>query len=427
MRNSWFFLGNLNHDGGLVDIFPIEPSHLSQGFGGHLVSQFASFIDGSTNCPNSLHIPGTITLGAIKCVSKFAGTFFLWLSTGFNHNSHQRLSGNSHGSRSRQSHSPVKHVTSCERDLLGLQFGSISQSSNGGPVFFASVATTTIRRLWKDIEQLRFHPMLSAAVALVPPFDHMSSKILALPPEIPAEQYHGRTDQAPCGNNFQGCGSLFLPNTNLMKDAIESRTGIKFPTILDNHVFGQDAMEVLVGTGYRTMRVIKIKTLNVYAFGLYVHPYSVCERLGPKYASIPVSELKNNLDFYNDLLREDIRMTVRLVVNCNGLKINTVRQAFEKSLRARLEKMNPSTDYHCLSVFGSYFKRDIPLPVGTTIDFRRTADGLFVTEISGKTIGAVHSRDLCRAFFDMYVGDLPVSAQAKEELAENVAGLIRRC
>lgn len=31
------------------------------------------------------------------------------------------------------------------------------------------------------------------------------------------------------------------------------------------------------------------------------------------------------------------------------------------------------------------------------------------------------------AFFDMYIGDLPVSLQAKEEVAENVAGLIRRC
>lgn len=156
-----------------MDIFSIEPSHLSQGFGGHLVSQFASFIDGTTNCHNSLHMPGRITLGAMKYVSKFAGTVFLWLSTGFNHNSRQRLSDSSHGSRFRRSQSPVNHVTSCEPDLLGLQFGSISQSSNGMPVFFASVATTTIRRLWKEIEQLRFHPMLSAAAALVPPFDHM--------------------------------------------------------------------------------------------------------------------------------------------------------------------------------------------------------------------------------------------------------------
>ncbi|RZR79816.1 hypothetical protein BHM03_00005662, partial [Ensete ventricosum] len=47
--------------------------------------------------------------------------------------------------------------------------------------------------------------------------------------------------------------------------------------------------------------------------------------------------------------------------------------------------------------------------------------------VGGRQVGAVHSKDLCRAFFDMYIGDVPVSLQAKEEVAENVAGLIRRC
>lgn len=31
------------------------------------------------------------------------------------------------------------------------------------------------------------------------------------------------------------------------------------------------------------------------------------------------------------------------------------------------------------------------------------------------------------AFFGMYIGDLPVSLQAKEDIAENIAVLIRRC
>ncbi|KAJ6824066.1 fatty-acid-binding protein 2 [Iris pallida] len=221
-----------------------------------------------------------------------------------------------------------------------------------------------------------------------------------------------------------------MPNLNWGRDATEPKTGIKFPTSLDSWLVRDNpylTTEVLVGIGSRSMRIIKIKTLKVYAFGLYVHPDSVCEKLGPKYASVPVSELKNRSEFYEDLLREDIHMSVRLVVNINGLKINTVRDAFEKSIRNRLEKMNPSTDYNCLQAFGSYFKQDIPLPVGTTINFRQTADGELITEIGGKLIGAVHSKDLCRAFFDMYIGDVPVSVQAKEEIAQNVAGLIRRC
>lgn len=42
---------------------------------------------------------------------------------------------------------------------------------------------------------------------------------------------------------------------------------------------------------------------------LDVHPDSICEKLGSKYASVPVEELKNHSDFFEDLLRY---MTKRL-------------------------------------------------------------------------------------------------------------------
>ncbi|CAK9153054.1 unnamed protein product [Ilex paraguariensis] len=175
------------------------------------------------------------------------------------------------------------------------------------------------------------------------------------------------------------------------------------------------------------MTIIRIKSLKVYAFGFYIHPYDVCEKLGLKYASIPVGELNKHNKFYEDLLREDINMTVRLVINCNGIKISTVKDAFEKSLRARLIKTNPETDYCCLTTFGSIFSQDIPLRSGTTIDFRRTGDGHLITEIGGNQIGAVHSKDLCRAFFDMYIGEVPVCEQTKAEIGKNVGRIIRRC
>lgn len=31
------------------------------------------------------------------------------------------------------------------------------------------------------------------------------------------------------------------------------------------------------------------------------------------------------------------------------------------------------------------------------------------------------------AFFDMYIGDVPVSERTKEEIGKNVASLIKRC
>ncbi|ONM62483.1 Fatty-acid-binding protein 2 [Zea mays] len=174
------------------------------------------------------------------------------------------------------------------------------------------------------------------------------------------------------------------------------------------------------------MRVMRVKNLNLYAFGLYMQPTSIREKLGPKYASFPTDKLMENPDFYSDLLRENLDIRVRLVVNYNGLSVGAVRDVFEKSLGLRLQKMNPNTDFHCLKTFGSHFTEDIAIPSGTKIDFCQTSDGKLITEIDGKQIGAVRSKDLCKAFFDMYIGDSPVSLEAKKVVAQNVAGLIGR-
>jgi len=126
-----------------------------------------------------------------------------------------------------------------------------------------------------------------------------------------------------------------------------------------------------------------------------MQPNSIREKLGPKYASVPTDKLMENPDFYGDLLRENLDMRVRLVINYNGLSVGAVRDVFEKSLGLRLQKMNPNTDYHCLKTFGSHFTEDIAIPAGTKIDFCQTSDGKLITEINGKQIGAVQSKDLC--------------------------------
>lgn len=428
MRNNWFFFLNLDIDGGYRHIFPTNPN-FSQGFGAQFLSQFGSLVDVSLYHTNHFITCESLALQeTLSYISKFAGTLFIWSSTRSNFNIFRKLSRNSQGTNPRNnlSSTQIKHATSSRQKPFRLHFGPGSDVESGIPVFFAKIVSSTLRFLWKQVQQNQAFPVLSLAAALVPPFDNLSSKVLAdsIPLQDHVERISGPMD------DYRSCDSLAISRIFWERDAIEPKTGIKFPTILDSSFGGEDSShlttEVLVGTGSRSMRVIKIKTLKVYAFGLYVQPDSVCEKLG-KYATVPVDELANRSDFFEDLLREDIHMTVRLVVNCNVLKINTVRDAFEKSLRTRLQKMNPETDYHCLRAFGSYFQQEIPLPMGTTINFRQTVEGQLITEIGGKLIGAVHSKDLCRAFFDMYIGDDPVSAQTKQEIIQNVAGLIRRC
>ncbi|XP_023732781.1 fatty-acid-binding protein 2 isoform X2 [Lactuca sativa] len=297
------------------------------------------------------------------------------------------------------------------------------------PEIFNKFSRFAIKQLVGKAKELQFIPALSLAGNLVPPLDNISRNYLAVSHENVNGVVGRYMNHVPCEVQQQKCGDLH-GNFNCSSPAVEPKTGIEFPTLLDNIFGGSNSSlntEVLVGTGSKTMKIIKIKSLKLYAFGFYVHPYDICKKLGSKYASLPKEEVNKHHNFYSDLLREDISMTVRLVVSYNGLKISTVRDAFEKSLRARLIKMNPDTDYDCLRSFGSLFSEDIPIRAGTTIKIGRTADGHLVTEIEGKRIGAVHSRDLCRAFFDMYIGDGPVSEQTKTEIGENVANIMRRC
>ncbi|KAJ4708918.1 fatty-acid-binding protein 2-like [Melia azedarach] len=418
MRNNWFLM---DFDGGDPYFLPTE-FFLTRSFGVHLFSQ-----------SSYLHVPGSQTLQeALNCISKFTGAFLFWFTSGSSSNLSRRITGNQHGSTTGicKSSAQVKQITSAGHKLAGFRFGSGSESEYASPVVFSKVSSNAIKILFREGKGLQSSSVLSLAAAVIPPFGNVSSKVLAVPLADGEVQIHECIDQSPCAVEPHQCGGLTFPNLNRRRHAIEPKTGIEFPMILDNFLDTENnsslTSEVLVGTGSRTMKIIKIKSLKIYAFAFYVQPRSVCEKLGPKYASILVDDLNKRREFYEDLLREDIDMTVRLVINCNGMKVNAVKDAFEKSLRARLVKTNPDTDYHCLTKFGSYFTQDIPLPLGTTIDFRRTADGELITEIGGNQMGAVRSKDLCRAFFDMYIGDVPVSEQTKEEIGKNVASMIRR-
>ncbi|XP_039051111.1 fatty-acid-binding protein 2-like [Hibiscus syriacus] len=424
MSNKWFFFVDL--DGGSPYAFPMD-TFVSSGLGAHLFSQFSSFVDSSLYHSKQLYGPGSLAFReAFNCMSKFTGGVLFWFSTvSTSKLSRDISSGNQRSlkSGSCKSSSLVKHIASCKNNIAGFCFASDSRGISVAPLVISEISSYAMRNFFGEAEAFQHIPLLSLAAAVIPPLDNLSSKVLAVPLDNTEVQMPECMDRRPCEVG-QGCGSLSFLDLNRRRHAVEPRTGIEFPTILDN-IFdtwnnSSLAPEVLVGTGSRTMKIIKIKSLKVYAFGFYIHPYSVCQKLGAKYASIPVGKLNKNNDFYQDLLREDIGMTVRLVVNCNGMKVDTVRDAFEKSLRARLVKTNPNTDYRCLSTFASYFTQDIPLPVGTIIDFQRTADGQLVTKIRGNQIGAVHSKDLCRAFLTCTSEISQCPSKQKRILAETL-------
>lgn len=421
MRNHWFFLMDL--DGAFPHLPSADPV-ISNTLAPRLFSIVASFVEKSTHDV----VPGSLALSeTVNWFSKFAGALIVWCSGSSNPNMRGKLlDSDACGPGRYTSLRQVKNFTSCKRSLVGFNFNWWFKSKST----VRKASSFSIRHHFRIPGKLQSLPMLSLAAALVPPFDNINSKLLAIPLENGELNIHGCFNQRCCEVE-RGHSKIFVPDFKCGENIIEPRTGIEFPTFLSSMLPGEkrshSPSEVLVGTGSKVMTIIKIKSLRVYAFGVYIDPSSMCEKLGPKYASIPAADLKKCKNFYEDLLREDVDMTIRLVVNFKGMKINTVRDAFEKSLRARLVKANPETDYKCLNTFGSCFTQDIPLPLGTIIDIRRTADGQLITEIGGNQVGTVQSRDLCRAFFDMYIGDYPVSEQTKEQIGENVANIIGKC
>ncbi|XP_075485344.1 fatty-acid-binding protein 2-like isoform X1 [Primulina tabacum] len=450
MRNNFLFF--IDQDGGSSDIFSTNLL-MPHGSRCHWLSHIASFVD-SSRC---LYLHGSVVLQeAFNCMSKFSGALVLWLATGSN-TSNSKLQGDHIGSNSSnsKSYTHVKHISSVRRELTGFWWKARSRRKTS---IFRKISSFTLKQLYRETERIQSFPLISLAAMLVPPFTNVATNALAFPLETSSMETLTTIDQKPCEIEIGGCGpfnDLYLQSLAFSKNAVEPRTGIEFPTMLDSRMNGERDSnfnpEVLVGTGSRIMTIIRIKSLNIYAFGFYVHPFDICEKLGPKYACIPEYELNKRRDFYQDLLREDINMTLRLVVSCNGIKINAVKDAFEKSLRARLTKTNPNADFRCIDAFGSLFSQDIPLNMGTIIDFRRTADGHIITEVGGNHIGAVQSKDLCSksnsaistflfiiilqsdiflvtgAFFDMYIGDIPVCKQTKEEIGKNVANMMRKC
>jgi len=175
MRNSWLFFTNLDIDGGYQYIFPTE-TNLSQGFEAQFFLQFGSLVDISFHHSNHFITSGSLALQeTLSCISKFAGTLFIWSSTRSNFNIFRKLSRNARGSsqRNNPSSTHIKHVTSSRQKPSRLHFGSGSDAGSGVPVFFAKLASSTLSFLWKQVQKNRAFPVLSLAAALVPPFDNL--------------------------------------------------------------------------------------------------------------------------------------------------------------------------------------------------------------------------------------------------------------
>ncbi|KAL3687190.1 hypothetical protein R1sor_013499 [Riccia sorocarpa] len=284
-------------------------------------------------------------------------------------------------------------------------------------LFFTRVTTVLFGTLGKMRDRNAIPTILAALLPPLLKYDPPSTLLLPAPIDTEVEN----ACLVKCAEEtvkLQTRMTERLPKEGVI---VEPKTGVGFPSYL---LFGDPGGDVLAGVGSREKTVIKVKSIMIYAFGLYVEPNHLRAKLGDKYAGVPPEELKYSREFYDDLLSQGVGMTVRLVVHYKGLKIGMVRSAFENSLKWRLKKLKGVEHDGGLHDFCSMMSEDLKIFRGTTIDFRWQPGGALHTEMGGHKLGTIVSNHLCRAFFDLYIGDTPVSESAKYEIGESFGRLL---
>lgn len=92
----------------------------------------------------------------------------------------------------------------------------------------------------------------------------------------------------------------------------------------------------------------KKKPYHFFLAGVYADDNEVKKLLAEKYGKFAASELKGNKEFNEDLMENDISMTVRLQIVYSKLSIRSVRNAFEESVGSRLQKFGGSDNKELL-------------------------------------------------------------------------------
>ncbi|KAJ6758389.1 FATTY-ACID-BINDING PROTEIN 2 [Salix koriyanagi] len=259
MRNNWLFFMDL--DGESQYMFPLEPL-LSQGFGANLFSQLSSFVDSPLHQSRFLYVPGTMAFQeALNRISKLAGGLIFWFTSASSSNLSRQISHNRRSPTpgSCRSFAHVNNSTSTRCDLAGSGFGSVSKGGSSPPVVFSTISRFVMRLLLREAERLQSFPFLSLAASLVPPFDNLASKALAIPLENGDVQVHAPIDQRPCEVEHHGCSGLSFSDLNWTRHAMEPKTGIEFPMFLDNILSGQEGSRLTSECSIRFLLVLDPK------------------------------------------------------------------------------------------------------------------------------------------------------------------------
>ena len=202
-------------------------------------------------------------------------------------------------------------------------------------------------------------------------------------------------------------------------DAVrEPESGTSFPIVLVPP--GGTKPHRLVGTGIRQRTIFRV---NVYAFGLYVDPAGAEAALAA-FAGRPAAALGRDMRFSRRVLALDFGMTLRLVMT-RTVAGGDVAGAFDDALRPRMaprrQESGDADAAAALARLRSHLHID-EVARGTEIVLSCGPAGRLTTSVGQAQRPPIASRALCRALFDIYLGEDPIERDARRNI---IGGLVR--
>ena len=201
----------------------------------------------------------------------------------------------------------------------------------------------------------------------------------------------------------------------------ERASGLTFPLALTPP--GGATPHWLMGTGIRQRTIFRVK---VYAFGLYVDANAARAALAD-FAGATADALGRDGRFTRRLLDLDFGMALRLVMT-RTVSGRDVADAFDDALRPRMPGAGrgPAGDAAAAALARLRGYLDID-------EVRRDAEivfscgpvGRLAMTVDGAQRPPIESQALCRALFDIYLGEDPIEPDGRRSLIAGFAGLLQ--
>ena len=199
----------------------------------------------------------------------------------------------------------------------------------------------------------------------------------------------------------------------------EPESGVTFPVALMPP--GSATPHWLMGIGIRQRTIFRVK---VYAFGVYVDAEAARTALAD-FAGATAEALGRDQRFTRRLLDLDFGMALRLVMT-RTVSGGDVAEAFDDALRPRMPRAGAGADDAAAALARLRGHLDVE-------EIRRDAEIVFSCGPAGRLAMTVdgaerppfESRALCRALFDVYLGEDPIERDGKRNILAGFAGLLQ--